>query len=62
MSMTWNQFKEHIDKQLKIKGIDPDTQIGWIDVNHPCAEQIGVDDGGMDCPAVNFIDSTLRIS
>ena len=30
--MTWNQFKEHVDKLLKEQGLTGDEQIDYIDV------------------------------
>lgn len=35
MSMTWKEFKEAVDKQLKEKGISEDAEIWWIDVTCP---------------------------
>ena len=30
--MTWKEFKEKVDKELKELGIDENTDICWIDV------------------------------
>lgn len=60
--MTWNQFKEHVDTLLKEKGISPDEEIWYIDTHYPSAEQIGAEDGGIDCPTVGLGGFGVEIS
>ena len=38
MNLTWKQFKEVIDKQMKDKGISEDTEIHYIDISFPQLE------------------------
>lgn len=33
MSMTWNEFKQHIDAELQKQGATGDVQIEWIDIS-----------------------------
>jgi predicted nucleic acid-binding protein len=33
--LTWKEFKEKIDKQLKEKNISEDTRIQYIDISFP---------------------------
>jgi len=33
--MTWNEFKAEVDKQLEENGIDPNTDIWYIDCSSP---------------------------
>jgi len=33
--MTWKEFKDAIDKELKEKGIDESTEIWYIDISFP---------------------------
>lgn len=39
--ITWKEFKEIIDEQLKEKGISEDTEIWYIDISFPRKEDIG---------------------
>jgi hypothetical protein len=40
-TLTWNEFKEHIDKQLEENGIDPNTEIWYIDTTCPSKGEPG---------------------
>jgi Tfp pilus assembly pilus retraction ATPase PilT len=31
--MTWKQFKEYVDKELKEKGIEENTELWYIDIS-----------------------------
>lgn len=53
--MTWNQFKQHIDLLLEQKGISQDEEIWYIDVSHPRAQVIGVEDS-LNSPSVSKDD------
>ena len=33
--MTWNEFKEHVDKILESKGSKGDIEIWYIDISYP---------------------------
>lgn len=33
--MTWKEFKEELDRELKAQGIDENTEIWYIDVSFP---------------------------
>ena len=48
MTMTWNQFKEYVDKRLVEKGLTGESDIRFIDVNYPTASTltIGCNDEG----------------
>lgn len=34
-TMTWKEFKDAVDKQMKEKGIDENTEIDFIDISMP---------------------------
>ena len=34
-SMTWKEFKDAVDKELKENGIDENTEIWYIDISFP---------------------------
>lgn len=62
MSMTWNQFKQHVDKLIAEKGISGDEEIWYIDISFPQATEIGIDDNGIDCPSVGIEDCGIIVS
>lgn len=52
-TMTWNEFKKHVDLLLEEKGCSRDEEIEYIDVSIPDCEKIGVEGSGMDAVQVN---------
>lgn len=42
--MTWREFKDHIDKQLKELGIPEDKVIWYIDISFPVNPEQGKSD------------------
>jgi len=46
MGMTWNEFKEAVDKALAEKGANGDLSIWYIDVSFPETDgiHVGIDD------------------
>ena len=34
-TMTWKEFKEYIDSEIKRKGITEDAKIEYIDISYP---------------------------
>lgn len=60
--LTWNTFKEHVDKVMLEKGIDPDTYIYYIDTQFPSCVEVGVESEVMDCPTVEASDAGLIIN
>ena len=47
MSMTWNEFKNQMDSDLKKEGKTGDEEIWYIDITYPHADEIviGIDEG-----------------
>lgn len=58
--MTWEEFKAHVDKLLDEKGIDPNSEIHYIDISNPEASEIG-DESGYNAPNV-FYDAKQGIA
>lgn len=52
MSMTWDEFKRHVDLVLERLGARGDVEIDWIDVTYPKVEKIGGTDDRMKCPEI----------
>ena len=40
MSMTWKEFKEEVDRQLKEKGVSENEEIFYIDISTPDKKQL----------------------
>ena len=45
-SLTWNDFKKHVDIILTTKGINPNLEIQYIDISFPDVKNIGVEGSG----------------
>ena len=61
-NMTWNEFKEHIDKLLEKENISKNEEIWYIDISFPRCEEVGKDDDGIDCPSAALDNCGIAIS
>ena len=41
-SLTWNEFKEVVDRALKVNKLSKNTKIMFIDIDYPDEDNIGV--------------------
>jgi hypothetical protein len=56
--MTWKQFRDYVDSQLKEKGIDENTEIQYIDFSWPDMQGKNQDEIpiGVYCDDLNMIE------
>jgi len=47
-TMTWKEFKAHVDAQLKAQDLSENTYIWYIDVSFPTTSGCGIPDVGAD--------------
>lgn len=61
MSMTWDEFKKHVDQRLKDQALDGTIQVHYIGVSYPAVKKIGESHGGLSCPSVEADNEGVAI-
>lgn len=58
--MTWEEFKDFVDEELRKRGGSGETEVGWIDISWPTSPTLLED--GIEIEDEDYGNGLLRIT